>query len=183
MAIPWFMDYIKMTRIQAINKPAKDAKAKDAPPEGAVVKKAKKTSSARDRKFDRDVKKAQRTSHDHHQFNRTQFRRMVVQVMKESADGYRISAAALDPLMELVESQLHQTFKLSRCMSFELHGKRSINLKTFNLAEAALLRPHLFSACLKATSFNDAEHGIQCELATFEAKPKPKTKPATTDAA
>ena len=133
---------------------------------------------ARHRKFDRDVKAAQRSSHDHHQFNRTQFRRIVVQVMKESADGYHISAAALDPLMELVEWQLHQTFKLSRCMTYELYGKRSINLRAFNLAEAALLRPHVFSACLKATSFNDAENGIQCELATFEAKPKAEKKVA-----
>ena len=94
--------------------------------------------------------------------------------MREFAAGYRISAAALDPLLELVEARLHSTFVLSRSMSFEVNGKRSINLRSFNLAEAALLRPHLFRAGppLSSASFDDDVNGIRSDMTAFEPKPK-----------
>ena len=102
--------------------------------------------------------------------------------MREFAAGYRISAAALDPLLELVEARLHSTFVLSRSMSFEVNGKRSINLRSFNLAEAALLRPHLFRAGppLSSASFDDDVNGIRSDMTAFEPKAK-KAKKAKED--
>ena len=157
--------------------PAELKAQKQAAVDVAVQKTARaSTAASRLRKFNRAVKVAQRNSSGERQFNRTQFKRLVVHVMRESAEGFRISAAALNPLMELVQSQLHKTFVLTRSMSFNVHGKRSIDLRSFNLAEAALLRPHLFEAgpSLVVASFDDATAGIQSELATFTPADKPK---------
>lgn len=157
--------------------PAELKAQKQAVVENAVQKKARAvTAASRLRKFNRAVKNAQRNSSGEHQFNRTQFKRLVVNVMRESAADIRISSAALDPLMELVQSQLHKTFMLTRAMSFNVQGKRSIDLRSFNLAEAALLRPHLFEAgpSLVTASFDDATLGIQSELAAFTGVAPPK---------
>lgn len=157
--------------------PAELKAQKQAVVDTAVQKKARATTAAsRLRKFNRAVKTAQRNSSGERQFNRTQFKRLVVHVMRESAADIRISAAALDPLMELVQSQLHKTFVLTRIMSFNVQGKRSIDLRSFNLAEAALLRPHLFEAgpSLVTTSFDDDILGIQSELTAFTGVAPPK---------
>ena len=157
--------------------PAELKAQKQAVAETAVQKKARAvTAASRLRKFNRAVKNAQRNSSGERQFNRTQFKRLVVNVMRESAAEIRISSAALDPLMELVQSQLHKTFVLTRMMSFNVQGKRSIDLRSFNLAEAALLRPHLFEAgpSLVTASFDDATLGIQSELTAFTGVAPPK---------
>lgn len=158
--------------VKGLKKPAEVEKKT----EGAVAKKKPASAATRLRKFNRVVKTAQKASHEKHQFNRTQFRRLVAEIMKEYADGYRISNLALDPLLEIVESSLHKTFVLSRSMSFDVSGKRSINIRSFNLAEAALLRPGLFEAgpSLVAASFDDHEKGIQSQKQTFTGEPPAK---------
>jgi len=148
----------------------------------AAVKKKPPTAASRLRKFNRDVKNAQKSSHEKHCFNRTQFKRLVVEVMKECAEGHRISSAALDPLMEIVEASLHKVFLSARYMCLNVAKKGSIDIVAFNHAEMCMLRPEMVGPALAQSSFADTEKGICTDKQAYTGEP-PEKRPRKEKAA
>ena len=88
-------------------------------------------------------KLAQRTSHMSTAFNGTQFRRLIVEVMKKHAkDGSRISSGAIRPISVFVERTIGSVFNLA-AISGEHYKRRSVSLIHFKCAELGLLHPEM----------------------------------------
>lgn len=128
-----------------------------APDADAEAKKPRRRSVKR---LGRAALKLQRNSYRKPTFNPTQFRRIVAEVLREGGGAYRISARALEPLQEIVETQLHRIFLMTRYTCCDVNGRKSINLRNFNLAAKFVLQPEeMYTYPFDADTFDDDTTG------------------------
>lgn len=123
----------------------------------------------------RETIRLQRASHSTKQLNKTQIKRVVVETLRRLAPGARISASAFAPIVHILEMQLHKVWTGARYISCVAAGRKSVDIKAFNLSIAMQLQPELFAACpnLRLSSFVSDTDGIQAEplAGYFASKP------------
>ena len=113
----------------------------------------------------RECLRLQKASYGKSPLNATQFRRLVAEVMREKGAGKRISKRALQPLMHIACTDLHHVLTAARYIS-NVSGKKSVGLRSINLAEALLLRPQLVTAGppIDTESFDDPVKGLSIDF-------------------
>lgn len=114
----------------------------------------------------RECLRMQKASYIKSCINPTQFRRIVAELIRDKHEGFRISKRSLAPLMLMVETDMLNVLMAARYMSHAVGGKKSVGLRSLNLAEALILRPEVMNSGppLSTTSFDDDTDGIAIDF-------------------